>query len=58
MLSLSIEYYAKVSPKAAMTKDFARTPSLPPVEATATSKLMINWRGSVLPLYFGRVIGL
>jgi hypothetical protein len=42
----------------AMTKDFASTASFPPVEATAASKLIMNWHGSVFPLILGRVIGL
>jgi hypothetical protein len=33
----------------------ARTVSFPPAEATATSKLMMNWRGSDLPLNLGMV---
>jgi hypothetical protein len=40
---------------AAITNDLARTVSFPPAEATATSKLMMNWRGSDLPLNLGMV---
>jgi hypothetical protein len=31
---------------------------LPPTNVIVTSKLMMNWRGSGLPLYFGKVMGL
>jgi len=41
-----------------MTKDFAKTVSLPPAEAMAASKLVTNYLGSVLPLNFGKVMGL
>ena len=41
-----------------MMKDFAKTVSLPPAEAMAALKLMTNYLGSVLPLNFGKVIGL
>ena len=44
-----MEYHAKASPSAAMTKDLANT---------ATSKLMMNWCGSILPLNLGKVMGL
>ena len=57
-LSFSIEYQANASPSATMTKDLASTASFPPAEATVASKLMINWRGSDLPLNLGKVIGL
>ena len=53
-----MEYQARASPSAAMTKDFAKTVSLPPAEAMATLKLMMNCLGSVLPLNFGKVMGL
>jgi hypothetical protein len=36
----------------------AKMVSFPLAEATAASKLMINWRGSILPLNLGRVMGL
>jgi hypothetical protein len=58
VLGLSIEYHARASPSVAITNDLAKTLSLPPADATTTSKLMMNWRGSDLPLYFGKVIGL
>lgn len=57
-MGLSIEYQARASPSAAMTKDFAKTVSLPPAEAMAASKLVTNYLGSVLPLNFGKVMGL
>jgi len=57
-LGLSIEYHVRVSPLAAMTKDFARTDSFMLTEATTASKLMMNCRGSIFPLNLGRVIGL
>ena len=57
-LGFSIEYQASASPSAAMTKDLASTASFPPAEATAASKLMMNWRGSDLPLNLGKVVGL
>jgi hypothetical protein len=41
-----------------MTKDFARSDSFPPAEATVALKLMMNCRGSIFPLNLGRVIGL
>jgi hypothetical protein len=41
-LGLNIEYYANSSPSAAIMNDLAKTVSFPPVEATTTSKLMIN----------------
>jgi hypothetical protein len=43
---------------AVMTKDLARTVSFPPMEATAASKLIMNWCGSDFPLNLGNVIGL
>ena len=55
-LDYNIEYHANASPSAAMTNDLAKTVSFPPVEATATSKLMMNWRGSDLLLNLGRVM--
>jgi hypothetical protein len=36
----------------------AKMVSFPPAKAMATSKLMMNWRGSILPLNLGRVMGL
>ena len=57
-LGLSMEYQARASPSVVTTKDFAKTVSLPPAEAMAASKLMTNYLGSVLPLNFGKVIGL
>ena len=57
-LGFSIEYQASVSPLAAMTKDLASTTSFPPAEATAASKLMMNCRGSDLPLNLGKVMSL
>ena len=57
-LGLNIEYHANASPSAAMTNDLAKTVSFPPAEATAASKLLLNWRGSDLPLNLGRVMGL
>jgi hypothetical protein len=36
----------------------ARTVSLLPAEATAASKLMMNWSRSDFPLNLGRVMGL
>ena len=57
-LSLSIEYHAKASPLAAITNDLAKAVSFPPTEAIATSKLMIKWGESDLPLNLGRVMGL
>jgi hypothetical protein len=41
-----------------MTKDFAITMSFPLAEATAASKLIMNWHGSVFSLNLGKVIGL
>jgi hypothetical protein len=35
-----------MSPSTTITKDLARTVSFPPVEATAASKLIMNWCGS------------
>ena len=46
------------TPSTVMTKDFARTVSLPPAKAMAASKLMMNCRGSILPSNLGKVIGL
>ena len=57
-LGLNIKYHANASPSAAITNDLARTMTFPPAEAIATSKLMMNWRGSDLPLNLGRVMGL
>ena len=57
-LGISIEYHANASPSAAITNDFTKTVSFLPAEATAASKLMINWRGSDLPLNLDRLIGL
>jgi len=57
-LGLNIEYHANVSPSATITNDLAKTVSFPPAEATAASKLIMNWCGSDLPLNLGRVIGL
>ena len=57
-LGFNIEYQARTSPSAAMTKDLASTASFPLTEATATSKLMMNCRGSNLPFNFGKVMGL
>ena len=57
-LGLNIEYHANASPLAAMTNDLAKTVSFPPAEATTALKLMMNWRGSDLPLNLGRVMGL
>ena len=57
-LGLNIEYHANASPSAAMTNDLTKTVSFPPAEATAASKLMMNWRGSDLPLNLGWVMGL
>jgi hypothetical protein len=57
-LGLNIEYHANASPSATMTNDLAKTVSFPPTEATAASKLMMNWRGPVLPLNLGRVMGM
>ena len=56
-LGFNIEYHASASPSAAITNDLVKTVSFPPAEATAASKLMMNWRGSDLPLNLGRVIG-
>jgi hypothetical protein len=36
----------------------AKTVSFPLAEAIAASKLMMNWRGSDLPLNLGRAMGL
>ena len=47
-----------MSPSAAMTNDLAKIVSFPPAEATAASKLTMNWWGSDLPLNLGRVMGL
>ena len=57
-LGLSIEYHANASPSAAIMNDLAKTVSFPPAEAMAASKLMMNWRGSDLPLNLGRVMDL
>ena len=57
-LGLNIKYHANASLSAAITNNLARIVSFPPAEATATSKLMMNWRGSDLPLNLGRVMGL
>ena len=57
-LGLNIEHHANASPSAAITNDLAKTVSFPPTEATATLKLMMNRRGSDLPLNLGRVMGL
>jgi hypothetical protein len=38
--------------------DMAKTVLFPPVEVTAASKLMMNWRKSDLPLNLGKVMGL
>jgi len=57
-LGLSIEYHANASSSATMTNDLAKTVSFPLAEATAASKLMMNWRGSDLLLNLGRVMGL
>lgn len=57
-LSLSMEYYARASSSVVMTMNLVRTVSLPPTESIATSKLMKNCLGSVLPLYLGRLCGL
>ena len=57
-LGFNIEYQASASPSATMTKDLAGTASFPPAEATAASKLMINWHGSDLPFNLGKVMGL
>ena len=57
-LVLNIEYLARASPSAAMTKDFAKTVSFLLAEAIATSKLLTNYLGSILPLNFGKVMGL
>ena len=57
-LGFSIEYQASTSSSDAMMKDLASTASFPPVEATATSKLMMNCCGSDLPLNLGKVMGL
>ena len=57
-LGLSMEYLARASPSAAMMKDMASTVSFPPTEATAASKLIMNYQGSVCPLNFGRDMGL
>ena len=57
-LGLNIEYHANASPSAAITNDLAKTVSLPPVEATAALKLMMNWHRSDLLLNLGRVMGL
>ena len=57
-LGLNIEYHANASPSATITNDLAKTVSFPPTEATTALKLMMNWRGSDLPLNLGRVMGL
>ena len=57
-LGLNIEYHANASPSAAIINDLAKIVSFPPTEATAASKLMMNGRGSDLPLNLGRIIGL
>ena len=57
-LGLNIEYLANASPSAVITNDLAKTVSFRPAEAIAASKLMMNWRGSDLPLNLGRVMGL
>ena len=41
-----------------MTKDLASTASFPPAEATAASKLMMNYHGFDIPLNLGKVMGL
>ena len=41
-----------------MMKDLASTASFPPAEATVALKLMMNCRGSDLPLNLGKVMGL
>jgi hypothetical protein len=58
VLGLSIEYQARASPSVAITNDLAQTLLLPLADATAASKLMMNWRGSDLLLYFGKGIDL
>ena len=57
-LGLIIECHANASPSAAMTNDLAKTVSFPPAEATAASKLIMNWWGSDLSLNLGRIMGL
>jgi hypothetical protein len=57
-LGLNIEYHDNASPSAAIMNDLDRTVSFPPAETIAASKLMMNWRGSDLPLNLGRVMGL
>ena len=56
-LGLNIEYHANASPSVAIINDLAKIVSFPPIEATAASKLMMNWHGSDLPLNLGRVMG-
>ena len=55
-LGLNIEYHANASPSAVMTNDLAKTVSFPPADATAASILMMNSRGSDLPLNLDRVM--
>ena len=57
-LGINIEYHANASPSAAMTNDLAKTVSFAPTKAMVASKLMMNWRGSDLPLNLGKVMGL
>ena len=57
-LGLNIECHANACPSTVMTNDLAKTVSFPPVEATAASKLMMNWWGSDLLLNLGRIMGL
>ena len=57
-LGLNIVYHANTSPSAAITNDLVKTVSFPPAEAMAASKLMMNWRGSDLPLNLGTVMSL
>ena len=57
-LGLNIKYHANTSPLAAMTNDLAKTVSFAPTKAMVASKLMMNWRGSDLPLNLGKVMGL
>ena len=57
-LGLNIEYHASAPPLVAITNHLAKTVSFRPMEATAASKLLLNWRGSDLPLNLGRVMGL
>ena len=57
-LGHNMDYHASASPSATMTKDLTNTVLFPSTEATAASKLMMNWRGSIFPLYLGKVMGL